>query len=326
MKILFVGDVMLGRLVNEELKHKSAEYPWGDTLPLFQQAELRICNLECVISNVGEPWSTSPKVFHFRTDEKNIETLKSADINIISAANNHVLDYGYEALHRMLKIFKDNNLHYSGVGINAVEAIKPTNIDINSHKIAFIAITDNEAQWEAGPNMPGVAYIPINVNDNRAISLFNLIQKIKSEVNVLIISAHWGGNWGYEPPFDHVLFAHRLIDAGADIIFGHSCHIFRGIEFYKRKPIIYSAGDFIDDYAIDEIEQNDESFIFIVELDSQKITRLLLYPTIIKDFQARLAKGFKQQKIIAKMQQLCINLNTPTVWYEQGNYLEIKPQ
>ena len=93
MKILLVGDVMLGRLVNEVLKHEPPGYPWGDTSAIFKKADLRICNLECVISDKGQPWTITPKIFHFRTDYKNIAVLKKAQINMVSLANNHVLDY-----------------------------------------------------------------------------------------------------------------------------------------------------------------------------------------------------------------------------------------
>ena len=65
MKLLFVGDVMLGRLVNAALKGRPPAYPWGDTLSLFKEADVRICNLECAISDWGSPWSATPKVFHF---------------------------------------------------------------------------------------------------------------------------------------------------------------------------------------------------------------------------------------------------------------------
>jgi poly-gamma-glutamate synthesis protein (capsule biosynthesis protein) len=79
------------------------------------------------------------------------------------------------------------------------------------------------------------------------------------------------------------------IDAGADIIFGHSSHVFRGIEFYKNGPILYSTGNFVDDYAVDPNERNDQSFIFLVELNEAGPVCLHLYPTMIDDCQARLA-------------------------------------
>ena len=77
-KLLLVGDVMLGRLVNEILKVEPPASPWGDTLPLFQLADVRLCNLECVLSDGGTPWSATPKVFHFRSDAKNVAVLQAA--------------------------------------------------------------------------------------------------------------------------------------------------------------------------------------------------------------------------------------------------------
>jgi poly-gamma-glutamate synthesis protein (capsule biosynthesis protein) len=81
MRILLIGDVMLGRLVNQVLKSESAAYVWGDTLALFAAADVRICNLECVLSDRGRPWSITPKVFHFRSDRKNVAVLRAAKID-----------------------------------------------------------------------------------------------------------------------------------------------------------------------------------------------------------------------------------------------------
>ena len=132
MKLVLVGDVMLGRLVNEELKRESPKLPWGDTLPIFKNADLRICNLECVLSDVGEPWPN--KTFHFRTDEKNIQTLLAAEIGMVSLANNHALDYGHEALLRMMKILGENAINYAGIGPNFLEAAEPAICRVNSQK------------------------------------------------------------------------------------------------------------------------------------------------------------------------------------------------
>src|SRR5450759_4410297 len=93
LKLLLAGDVMLGRLVNEILEVELPAYPWGDTLPLFQDADVRLCNLESVISDRGTPWSATPKMFHFRSDAKNVAVLNAAHIDAVSLANNHVLDY-----------------------------------------------------------------------------------------------------------------------------------------------------------------------------------------------------------------------------------------
>src|SRR5947209_87605 len=125
MTFLFVGDVMLGRLVNAVLQEKSPAYPWGDTLSLFQRADVRFCNLECAISDWGTPWSATPKVFHFRSDAKNIETLTTAHIDAVSLANNHTLDFGYEVLLDMVSILPAARIHYAGAGTTFSEAFAP---------------------------------------------------------------------------------------------------------------------------------------------------------------------------------------------------------
>lgn len=323
MKIVFVGDLMLGRLVNDVLKTKPPEYPWGDTLPIFKNADLRICNLECVISDVGEPWSTPPKVFHFRTDEKNIKALLAAEIGMVSVANNHVLDYDYEGLFRMMKVLGENAVNYAGVGLSFSEAAEPAVCNVDSQKVGLIAFTDNEPDWEAKENKPGLFYVPIDKKDKRAQNLFELIKKTRDDVDILIVSAHWGPNWGYTPPKEHISFARDLIDAGADIVFGHSPHVFRGVGIYKSKAILYSTGNFIDDYAVDEIEPNDESFVFVFETKANKITHIFLYPAIIKQFQALLAKQEKQKEIVSKMQGLCEKLGTRTNWNGKKGYLKV---
>jgi poly-gamma-glutamate capsule biosynthesis protein CapA/YwtB (metallophosphatase superfamily) len=318
MKIAFAGDVMLGRLVNQALRKRDAASPWGGTLSVLSQADLRICNLECVLSDCGTPWSRTPKMFHFRSDEKNIKTLQAAKIDLISIANNHVLDYEESALFRMLEVLEANKMPFAGAGKNFAQASSPAIVDAMGQKIGFLAFTDNEPGWEAKENKPGVYYIPVNMQDKRAKELFKKVETLRSAVDFLIVSAHWGPNWGYQPPREQIPFAHALIDAGADLIFGHSGHIFRGIEVYKKRPILYCTGDFIDDYAVDPSERNDESFIFLLERGS-KIT---LYPTIIDNFQAQLAEPPHSQAILYKMEALCQKLGTPfACGHESGEIL-----
>ena len=324
MKLLFVGDVMLGRLVNETLKHEPPEYPWGDTLDILKNANARICNLECVITDVGQPWSRTPKVFHFRTDEKNTAVLQVPPINMVSIANNHVLDFEYEGLIRMVEVLKNSKIVFAGAGESFLDASTVGEYFTDSIIIGLIAFTDNEPDWEAAENKPGAFYVPVDLKDKRTKNLFELVKKTRDDVDILIVSAHWGPNWGYRPQPDHIPFAKQLIDSGADIIFGHSCHVFQGIEIYKGKPIIYSAGDFIDDYAVDEVERNEQSFIFMVETEGKKMVRLKLYPTVIRNMQARKARDDEKVEIVAKMKDLCSEFDTKSRWNEKEGFLEIQ--
>jgi poly-gamma-glutamate synthesis protein (capsule biosynthesis protein) len=114
-----------------------------------------------------------------------------------------------------------------------------------------------------------------------------------------------------------------LIDAGADVVFGHSAHVFRGIEIYRDKPILYSTGDFIDDYAVDEIERNDESFIFVVTTSGRDVREISLYPTQICSFRAQRAEPRAAPLIASKMQTLCRELHTDAQWNRAENCLTI---
>jgi poly-gamma-glutamate capsule biosynthesis protein CapA/YwtB (metallophosphatase superfamily) len=323
LRLRLVGDVMVGRMVNDLLKRVPPNYPWGDTRTLLHEGDWRVCNLECVISDLGVPWGATPKAFHFRSDAKNIACLKAARINAVSLANNHTLDFEYDGMFEMLRLLDRAGIQHAGVGVNLAQAAKPAVSQVKDAAIGIIAFTDNQPEWAAGPRCPGVFYSPIDVADERAQMLFQTVRETRGKIDLMIVSVHWGPNWGYEPLAGHIRFGHALIDAGADIIFGHSGHVCRGIELYKGHPIIYCAGNFIDDYAVDEEERNDESFIFDVELSERNITGMQLHPTEIADCQARMARGERASEIAFKMARLCKELGTPVRWIATREVLEI---
>jgi poly-gamma-glutamate synthesis protein (capsule biosynthesis protein) len=319
MKIAMLGDVMLGRLVNDHLATASPAYPWGDTLELLRQADVRFANLECVLASGGEP--EPGKIFHFRSDLKNVASLLAAGIDVVSLANNHVLDFGQEAFREMLPALDGLGILHAGAGPDLGAARRPVVRRVGPAAVGFIAFTDNQPDWEAGSTVPGIYYVPVEGGPRRA-ALLDLVRRTKARVQVLIVSAHWGGNWGADPPASHQDLAVDLIDAGADVVFGHSPHIFRGVGIHRNRPVIYSAGDFVDDYAVDPVERNDQSFLFLLDVEGAEPRTLRLHPTVIADFQARLAQR-PAADIAARMQRLSRHLGTPSDWNAAGRYLEI---
>ncbi len=318
-----LGDVMLGRLVNEVLLERPPEYPWGDTLTILRKADVRVCNLECAISDDGKPWSATPKEFHFRSDSKNVGSLLAAGINLVSLANNHALDFGYEGLADTVNVLDRSGIKHAGAGGSLREAERVSTLEVRGTKVGMIAFTDNEPEWEATVDNPGVFYVPVELEDGRARRLLELIKKAKKRVDILIVSAHWGPNWGYEPPPEHVPFAHALVEAGADVVFGHSGHVFRGIEVYRKRPILYCVGDFVDDYAVDLVERNDESFVLELQAHHGGVSALRLYPARIEVCHALLARGAERRAIADKIQGLCAGFNTATEWVEGEGLLEV---
>jgi poly-gamma-glutamate synthesis protein (capsule biosynthesis protein) len=244
-------------------------------------------------------------------------------MNAVSLANNHVLDYGYDALIEMLGILNQAGIVHSGAGPNYGEASRLATSEVSGRKLGLLAFTDNEPAWEATADRPGGFYVPTDLTDSRATKLLEIVRESRDVVDVLIVSAHWGSNWGHRPPQEHVLFAHALIEAGADIIFGHSSHVFRGIEFYRSRPVLYGAGDFVDDYAIDQVERNDQSFIYVIEMEGKIPREVRMYPTLIRGCHASLAEGVYALSITEKMAELCAAFQTPTRWNQGRRCLEI---
>lgn len=297
MRIGFTGDVMIGRLVNEYLD--SADDIWGNMLPIMQSTDLNLINLEAALTHHTQE---VPKVFNFKADPEKVRVLKQARVDVVNLANNHVLDYGEVGLLETLDTLKEAHIKYVGAGRNIGEAKAPLIIN----KIGIIGCTDNEPTWEAGKQKPGIFYV--EVGDIDAIS--DEIKRLKKQVDIVILTMHWGPNMRTHPTADFIDFAHDLIDCGVDILHGHSAHIFQGIEIYKKKVILYDTGDFVDDYYVDPFLRNDRSFFFIVDVDSTGIQSVQLIPTLISRFQVNRSTGNEAQETITRMSELSKLFNT----------------
>ncbi len=312
MRLVLLGDVMLGRLVNEILRTVPPEYPWGDTLPVLRAASAVVINLECVIADRGTP--QAGKTFTFRSDAKNVTVLEAARVAVVSLANNHALDYGRDALEECLTLVRGRGIAVAGAGRSIAEARASALVPMDDRPLALVAWTDNEPDWEAGPHATGIFYVPMAPGEPggnpRMDALLSTVRSAVGAGQFVIVSAHWGPNWGNDPMPEHVDAAHCLIDAGAGVILGHSPHVVRGVELYKGKPIFYSCGDFVDDYYIDEAERNDLSCISILDYEEDRLRRLLLRPTVIGRFQARLARDADREIVLDRLSRRCAALGT----------------
>lgn len=307
--LALTGDVMLGRLVNNALPLDGYSYVWGNVLSLIKDADISLINLECVISEKGSP--VFPKVFHFRAQPDAIKALKAAGIGFVSLANNHVLDYGEEALLEMLDLLERNTIACAGAGRNIEGAMRPAILERNGTRVAIISLTDNEPGWEAAEDKAGVNYVPLNLEGKYLERVEKSIKDARGKADYVIVSCHAGPHMRAAPSQEFKGFARKLIDSGADLYWGHSNHVFQGIEIYNGKPILYDTGDFIDDYAIDPVQRNDLSFLFLIALAKARIEKIELVPVAISNMQANLAVQ-EREMILEKMQKLCKDMGTQT--------------
>lgn len=133
-------------------------------------------------------------------------------------------------------------------------------------------MTDNQSEWEAHENYPGINYIPIILSSSNEAGYHDrlryCIENARTVSNIVIVASHVGPHFRKVPSREYSHFAHSILDLGADIYWGHSNHMPQGIEIYNdKKLIMYDCGDFIDDYAVDSDYRNDLSFIFLLHLD-----------------------------------------------------------
>lgn len=317
MKIALTGDVMLGRLVDQYvIQNRSArpEALWGDILPIMSSADCRLVNLECVISSQGMEWHSTTKAFHFRARPRAIDFLLAAKVNGVTLANNHVLDYGPEALLDCCKLLDQAGIKRTGAGATTDEALAPLVLDLPEGRVAVVALTDNEPEWEATETKSGVNYVAY---DNRGMKqpyrsrLTQALLSARQQADFVIVSAHVGPNWGLPSKAIQGL-AHDLIDMDADLYWGHSNHTPQGIELYHGKAILYSTGDFVDDYMIDRDERNDLSFLFMVEVEQGRLARIRLYPTCIEDLGVQSANEQERKFLAGTIEAKCKAFGTTT--------------
>ena len=328
MKIALTGDVMLGRMVDQFVIQNRSVRPedlWSDVLPIMLAADCRLINLECVISSQGEAWHPETKAFHFRAHPRALDFLRAARIDGVTLANNHVLDFGTDALLDCLTLLDRTGIKRTGAGATLQDALNPVLFGLPQDRIAVVALTDNESDWEAAGTKPGVNYVAYHdrglVEPYRS-RMAKVLYSVRRQADLVIVSAHVGPNWG-APSRAIQALARDLLDMGADFYWGHSNHTPQGIECYKGKAILYSAGDFIDDYMVDKDERNDLSFLFMLEVEKNRIGRIRLYPVRIEDLAVRLANEQEWQFLTRTMQAKCKVFGTTMDIEEQAGTVSV---
>lgn len=328
--LFIAGDVMMGRGIDQVLPHPgdprlhepylkdarsyveiaeaangpiqkpaTCEYIWGDALTVLEKIapDLRLINLETSITTSRDYWPD--KGIHYKMHPENAACLNAFKIGYASLANNHVLDWGYAGLRDTLATLKNLRIQFAGAGEDLNSAAMPAILDLaeKGRVIVFsfgLASSGIPQSWAAREKRPGVNLLD-DLSDSSVAEIKAQVDSIKKSRDITVASIHWGGNWGYMVPREHIEFAHRLIDsAGIDLVHGHSSHHPMPLEIYHGKPILYGSGDFFNDYeGIHGYEpyRSDLVSMYLAEIDaaSGKLVRMRLIPLQIRRFRLKLA-------------------------------------
>lgn len=325
LTLFLAGDVMTGRGIDQALPHpvspelyepsvRSARdylalaeaangrlalpldyaYPWGDALAELDRVApaLRLVNLETAVTARGKP--DPGKGINYRMHPGNLPCLPAAGLDGVSLANNHVLDWGEEGLADTLGSLANAGIRAAGAGADRDAAAAPLIYATDAGRVLFFAACTGSSgvprRWAAGPDTPGVNLIDFGERSVRAIA--DAVAAVRRPGDVVILSLHWGGNWGYSVPGEHSDFAHRLIDAaGVDLLHGHSSHHPKGIELYRGKAVLYGCGDFLNDYegirGSHGAYRGELTLMYFPTLDtaSGELVRLEMVPLRIRRFR-----------------------------------------
>ncbi|WP_049922221.1 CapA family protein [Halopiger djelfimassiliensis] len=284
-RIGITGDVMLGRLVDDRQQRRSVDAVWGTVRERLRQLDGLAINLECVLSTRGQQWQRTRRPFHFRANpDWAVPALEDAGVDICALANNHVLDFEEVALRDTIEHLDEAGIAHAGAGETLDDALEPAVRSIEDLELAVVSFTDNTPEYAADETSPGTAWIDIDVgNAETKRRVRDALERAReTDPDLLVASLHWGPNMVAEPPDTFREFARWLISEGVDLLHGHSAHVFQGIEVHEGRPIIYDAGDFVDDYAVDAELRNDRSFLFVLSTTADGTLReLRLYPVEI---------------------------------------------
>jgi poly-gamma-glutamate capsule biosynthesis protein CapA/YwtB (metallophosphatase superfamily) len=304
VRLALAGDTMLGRAIAVALERRPPQSLVADEIvELTRAADLFVLNLECCISERGEP---VPKWFNFRAPPQAVETLVHLGVDCVTLANNHALDYGPEALLDTFAHLRAGGIRWAGAGENVEQARAPVVL----RGLPIAAFADHEAGAAAGPGQPGIAYA--DLQEGVSDWLLELAPGA-------LICPHWGPNMTPEPlPYVRAA-ARALRETDAALIAGTSAHVFHGVE----GNVIYDLGDFVDDYRVDPVLRNDHGLLFLVDLEADGPRRIEAVPIRLEYAYTRLARDKEAAWIRRRFRQACAALGTEV--REEDGRLVIEP-
>ena len=205
----------------------------------IDQADMFMVNQEFPFTDWGT--AAEDKQFTFRLPSEKVSILQEMKVDLVTLANNHILDFGQDGLLDSCQTLDEAGIHYVGGGENLDRARQLVTIDAGGRTIGFLGTCRvyMDASWAAGPSHPGVfsTYDPAQA--------IEAIRAAKEQCDYLVVYVHWGVERETEPKEYQKTMGRQYIDAGADLVVGSHPHVLQNIEYYHGKPIVYSMGNFV---------------------------------------------------------------------------------
>jgi poly-gamma-glutamate capsule biosynthesis protein CapA/YwtB (metallophosphatase superfamily) len=307
-----VGDIMLSGSGTATCKRLGYDYPFAATVAELKKGDIVIGNLESPIARGGREFTN--KKFRYRSAPQAAAALKNAGFSIVTLANNHMMDFGADALEETLQHLDRTGISSTGAGPSLAAARRVAIITVKGMKVAFLAYSltfpeDFYATAARAGTAPGLdRYYRQDIAEARKVA------------DYVLVSFHWGTETTAKPKHYQVTAAHRAIDAGADVVIGHHPHVLQGIERYKNGVIFYSLGNFA--FGTTSRSSGRSVIARITMENGVKGVELLPLNVLNRDvhYQPQLLSGKKGQEVIDHLARISRRWNT-TLTATGGRYL-----
>ncbi|MFH2009766.1 MAG: CapA family protein, partial [bacterium] len=275
IKLAFTGDVALNwRGTAPELKVFPANRnPLRFLAPVFKAADLAVSNMEGVLMRRDPKYAE--KRLNLWAPRASGQIFKPAGINVVSTANNHIFDGRDKGVLETLEVLRATGVNVFGSGRSSEEARRPYIFRRHGACIALVPATTKVNKGVRG--RATVAWYPWREWDQ----LPSYIKRVKASCPFVIVYIHWGQEKAHFPKRKIKEFAHRMVDAGADLVVGHHPHVLQGVEYYRGGAIAYSLGNLVFSNPMIPTRRTGVLWVELKPGTPTRLTRLELVPVFI---------------------------------------------
>ena len=295
--VIAVGDIMLGGRAKKAVAEFGPDHPFDAVLPLLRRSPIVIGNLE---GPFAEKAKKQQRNFSYRVDVSQASSLSRAGINVVTLANNHLLDCGRSGILETLDALSNANVFALGAGTNERAAHAPVIQQAGGMRIGLLGYYWN-SRTAATANGPGSAMDPPE-------ALEADIRALRAHADRIVATFHWGVPYERMPSTEVRTKAHFAVDCGADAVVGHHPHIVQPFEIYRDRPIFYSVGNF----AFGSGNSRAEGLLVGLRFEENK-TVVNVYPLYVKNrdprvnYQPKVLAGRAAERVLNKLMKISSN-------------------
>jgi hypothetical protein len=289
--LVAVGDIMLGGRARSALQRHGPHYPFAAVTPLLRSAGVVLGNLEGPLAFRAERQARN---FSYRVRPELAESLADAGINVVTLANNHLVDCGRAGVLETLGALERAGIARVGAGSNTHDAHAPAIFEAEGVRLGVLGYYWNR-RCAATDTLPGSAM-------DLAEHLEADIRALRPRVDRIVATFHWGIPYQREPLVEDRQKARLAVELGADAVIGHHPHVIQPFEIHRGKPIFYSVGNF----AFGSGNSRGEGLLLGLRFESRR-TLVIVHPLYVKnrdpriDYQVKVLRGQAARRVLGQL-------------------------